>query len=84
VAGLQAAAHWNTVVDFRWHKSTASPNWFEIPARMLAGAGVGAAQGGGDVPATVVSTEADALPVPSETAGKGSAPPPPVEDDDEF
>lgn len=30
-AGLQAAHHWNTVVDFRWHKSTHSPHWYEIP-----------------------------------------------------
>lgn len=29
-AGLQQAAHWNTVKDFRWHKTTHSPNWYEI------------------------------------------------------
>ena len=31
MAGLQAATHWNTVKDFRWHKTTHSPNWYEIP-----------------------------------------------------
>lgn len=29
-AGLQTATHWNTVKDFRWHKTTHSPNWYEI------------------------------------------------------
>jgi len=24
-------SHWDKVVDFRWHKSTASPNWRIIP-----------------------------------------------------
>lgn len=25
--GLQNADHWSDVVDFKWHKSIASPNW---------------------------------------------------------
>jgi len=29
-AGLGAAVCWDNVVDFRWHKSTASPHWYII------------------------------------------------------
>ena len=27
VAKLTTAKNWDNVVDFRWHRSTASPNW---------------------------------------------------------
>ena len=30
-AGLQGAHDWDNVVDFRWHKTTPSPNWHVIP-----------------------------------------------------
>jgi hypothetical protein len=30
-AGLSQAGCWDNVVDFRWHKTEASPNWFVIP-----------------------------------------------------
>lgn len=30
-AGLTQAKCWDNVVDFRWHKTEASPNWFVIP-----------------------------------------------------
>mmetsp|Transcript_7243 Transcript_7243/g.12041 ORF Transcript_7243/g.12041 Transcript_7243/m.12041 type:complete len:138 (+) Transcript_7243:2-415(+) len=30
-AALSAAKCWDNVVDFRWHKSTPSPNWYVIP-----------------------------------------------------
>jgi hypothetical protein len=31
VANLNGAENWNNVVDFRWHRTTASPNWSVIP-----------------------------------------------------
>lgn len=31
LAGLSAAKCWDNVVDFRWHKTTASPHWHVIP-----------------------------------------------------
>lgn len=40
-AGLVTAHHWNTVVDFRWHKNTHSPNWYEIPGATAAGVAAG-------------------------------------------
>ena len=30
-AGLRDARCWDNVVDFRWHRTTPSPNWFMIP-----------------------------------------------------
>lgn len=30
-ANLLAATNWDNVVDFRWHRSTTSPNWSVIP-----------------------------------------------------
>ena len=34
-AGLVDAHHWDDVVDFRWHKSTKSPNWYIIPSEKI-------------------------------------------------
>lgn len=31
VANLTSAKNWDNVVDFRWHRSTASPNWAVAP-----------------------------------------------------
>jgi len=31
-AGLQDARCWDNVVDFRWHRTTASPNWMTLAA----------------------------------------------------
>jgi hypothetical protein len=31
VANLIAAKNWDNVVDFRWHRTTASPNWTVTP-----------------------------------------------------
>ena len=31
VADLVNAACYDNVVDFRWHKSTQSPNWYVMP-----------------------------------------------------
>jgi hypothetical protein len=30
-ADLTSAACWDNVVDFRWHKATASPHWQVLP-----------------------------------------------------
>lgn len=37
VANLASASNWANVVDFRWHRSTASPNWFVIPQQQRVG-----------------------------------------------
>jgi hypothetical protein len=99
MAGLQAAAHWSTVVDFRWHKSTASPNCHEIPvsipvplpAQALAGAHAGATT---VKAATILKVTAvdEALQVSPPNAGNQyCCPPPPcqpatapAEKNDEF
>lgn len=34
VANLTTACNWDNVVDFRWHRSTASPNWSVAPEEL--------------------------------------------------
>jgi hypothetical protein len=51
VANLCTATNWANVVDFRWHRSTQSPNWSVLPeeerAAYIEAAGWGIAGGAG-------------------------------------
>jgi hypothetical protein len=85
-AGLEAAHHWNTVVDFRWHKSTHSPNWYEIPTADSAAAAAGSVPPlleASEVNASQVTAETSTAPAPA-LAPAGAVQTQTQEDDDEF